>query len=165
MPSGRSDFYEQFKEGIVMSAECCATNGNVMILACSGGSNVGQLANQAAVELTKEGFGKMFCLCGVGGHLSGFVRSARDVPEMVAVDGCDIGCARAILEHAEVPSKRYLVVTELGIEKNKEPAKRFSVRAIPTQIFFDKKGKEVHRHEGFMSETDIDRVFKQMGVS
>lgn len=35
-----------------------------MILACSGGSNVGQLSNQAAIELTQEGFGKMFCLAG-----------------------------------------------------------------------------------------------------
>jgi uncharacterized metal-binding protein len=46
-----------------MAEECCATNGNIMILACSGGSNVGQLSNQAAVDLTQEGFGKMFCLC------------------------------------------------------------------------------------------------------
>ena len=29
-----------------------------MILACSGGSNVGQLSNQAAIELTQEGFGE-----------------------------------------------------------------------------------------------------------
>ena len=63
-----------------MANECCATGGNVMILACSGGSNVGQLSNQAAVELTREGFGKMFCLAGIGGQLSGFVQSARDVP-------------------------------------------------------------------------------------
>jgi uncharacterized metal-binding protein len=91
-----------------------------MILACSGGSNVGQLSNQAAVDLTQEGFGKMFCLAGVGGHLGGFVQSAKDVPQMVAIDGCDIGCAKAILEHAEVPIKSYLVLTDLGIEKNKD---------------------------------------------
>ncbi len=103
-----------------MAEDCCTTNGNIMILSCSGGSNVGQLANQAAVELTQEGFGKMFCLAGVGGHLGGFVQSARDVPEMVAVDGCEIGCAKAILEHAEVPMKGYLVLTGIGIEKNKD---------------------------------------------
>jgi uncharacterized metal-binding protein len=40
-----------------------------MILACSGGSNVGQLSNQAAVDLIREGFSKMFCLAGIGGHL------------------------------------------------------------------------------------------------
>ncbi len=103
-----------------MTENCCEGNGNIMVLTCSGGSNVGQLANQAAVELTQEGFGKMFCLAGVGGHLGGFVQSAKDVPEMVAVDGCDIGCAKAILEHAEVPLKRYIVLTGMGIEKNKE---------------------------------------------
>ena len=57
-----------------MAEDCCATNGNIMILACSGGSNVGQLSNQAAVELTREAFGKMYCLAGVGALLSGFVR-------------------------------------------------------------------------------------------
>jgi uncharacterized metal-binding protein len=90
-----------------------------MILACSGGSNVGQIANRAAVELTREESGKMFCLAGIGGHLSGFVQSARDVPQMIAIDGCETGCAKTTLEHAEVAMKGYLVVTGLGIEKNK----------------------------------------------
>jgi uncharacterized metal-binding protein len=102
-----------------MAEECCVPNGNVMILACSGGSNVGQLANQAAVELTQEGFGKMYCLAGIGGHLGGFVQSARDVPQMIAVDGCPTGCARTILEQAEVPVRSYPVLTDLGIAKNK----------------------------------------------
>ncbi|MFH1489761.1 MAG: putative zinc-binding protein [Pseudomonadota bacterium] len=61
-----------------MAEECCAINGNVMLLACSGGSNVGQLSNRAAVELTQEGFGKIYCLAGVGGLLSGFVQSVKD---------------------------------------------------------------------------------------
>ena len=39
---------------------------------------------------------------------------------MVAIDGCPIGCAKAILEKGDVPLKSYLVVTELGIEKNHE---------------------------------------------
>ena len=91
-----------------------------MILACSGGSNVGQLSNRAAVELTQEGFGKMYCLAGIGGLLSGFVQSAKDVPQMVAIDGCSLSCARAVLENAEIPLRNYLVVTDLGIEKNKD---------------------------------------------
>ena len=102
-----------------MAEECCVPGGNVMILACSGGSNVGQLANQAAVELTQEGFGKMYCLAGIGGHLGGFVQSAKDVSEMVVIDGCPTCCSKAILEHAEVPVKSYVVLTDLGIEKNK----------------------------------------------
>jgi uncharacterized metal-binding protein len=99
--------------------DCCAGGGNVMILACSGGSNVGQLSNQAAIELTQEGFGKMFCLAGIGSQLSGFVQSAKDVPVMIAIDGCAVGCAKAILKNAQVPLSNYLVLTEEGLEKNK----------------------------------------------
>jgi uncharacterized metal-binding protein len=103
-----------------MNESCCTGGKNVMILACSGGSNVGQLSNQAAVELTGEGFGKMFCLAGIGGQLSGFVQSARDVPDMVVIDGCSVGCARAILKQVQVPLRNHVVLTDAGIEKNKD---------------------------------------------
>jgi uncharacterized metal-binding protein len=103
-----------------MADNCCADGGEVMLLACSGGSNVGQLANQAAVELTQEGFGKMFCLAGIGGELSGFVQSARDVTEMVVIDGCSVGCGKAIFAKAGVPLKNYVVITDEDIEKNKD---------------------------------------------
>lgn len=102
-----------------MGSDCCTAGRNVMIRVCSGGSNVGQLANQATVQLTREGFGKMFCLAGIGGRLSGFVQSAKDVPAMVAIDGCEVGCAKAILDQAGVPLRDYAVLPDLGIEKNK----------------------------------------------
>jgi uncharacterized metal-binding protein len=103
-----------------MAQDCCQPTINTMILACSGGSNVGQLANQAAIELTREGFGKISCLAGVGAHLSGFVQSARDITNLVVLDGCEVGCAKGVLEQAEVPLRGYLVITALGIEKNKD---------------------------------------------
>ena len=102
-----------------MSQDCWTITAPRMILACAGGSNVGQLSNQVAVELTQEGFGKLFCLAGVGAHLSGFVQSARDIDELVVIDGCEIGCSKAILEHADITLKNYLVISEMGIEKNK----------------------------------------------
>jgi len=89
-----------------------------MILACSGGSNVGQLSNQAAVELTQEGFGKMSCLAGVGGKLSGFLQSVKDAPDLVVIDGCPVGCAKAIFREAGLPLRNHVVITELGIEKD-----------------------------------------------
>ena len=66
-----------------MAENCCTTAVPIMILACAGGSNVGQLSNQAAVELTEEGLGKLFCLAGIGANLSGFVQSARDIAQLV----------------------------------------------------------------------------------
>ena len=118
-----------------MTEDYRSTNGNIMLLACSGGSNVGQLANQVAVELTQEGFGKMFCLAGIGGNLSSFVQSAKDTPRMIAIDGCDVGCAKAILERAEVPLKDYIVLTTLGIEKNKDfDLKDLEVQRVKEEI-------------------------------
>jgi uncharacterized metal-binding protein len=123
-----------------MSQDCCTNTAPRMILACAGGSNVGQLSNQAAVELTQEGFGKLFCLAGVGSHLSGFVQSARDIGDLVVIDGCEIGCAKAILEHADIPVKNYLVISAMGIEKNK------NLKLNPAEIDRVKQGvKEIFR--------------------
>ena len=52
----------------------------------------------------------------------------------------------------------------IDVSKNRKMSKRFRTRAIPTQIFFDEKGKEVYRHEGFMSKKAIEKQLKKMGV-
>lgn len=93
-------------------------DGNAILLTCSGASNVGQMSHQAVVELAQEGFGKFYCLAGIGAHLSKFVQGAKDNPEVVVIDGCPIGCAKKIVEHAEISASKYLIVTKLGIEKN-----------------------------------------------
>jgi len=118
-----------------MSQACCEANETIMIVACSGVSNVGQLSNQAAVELTREGFGKMFCLAGIGGHLSGFVQSAKDMPQMIAVDGCPVCCSSATLQNAEIPVKNHLVLTDLGIEKTNDfDLKREEIQTVKEAV-------------------------------
>ncbi len=100
-----------------MSDTNCNYAQKILIITCSGGSNLGQLSNQAAVELTKEGFGEIFCLAGIGAKMSGFVQSAKDVKEMVLIDGCDKACGKAILENAGVEVKKHVAVSQLNIEK------------------------------------------------
>lgn len=41
---------------------------------------------------------------------------------------------------------------------------RFKVRMIPTQIFFDAKGKEIKRHIGFMDKANIVKELKAAGL-
>ena len=55
-------------------------------------------------------------------------------------------------------------VVYIDVDKFPDQVKRFGIRVIPTQIFFDQKGKEVYRHEGFLSEKEIVAQFKKMGV-
>ena len=54
-----------------MDEKCLCEPTEILMFPCSGGSNVGQIANRAAVELTQENVGKVFCLAGIGGHVSG----------------------------------------------------------------------------------------------
>ena len=69
-----------------------------------------------------------------------------------------------ILEKLEKEYAGRAAVIFFDVWKDPKPAHRFGIRAIPTQIFFDKEGKEVFRHEGFLSEEEIVRRFKDMGV-
>jgi len=43
-------------------------------------------------------------------------------------------------------------------------SRKHQVRLIPTQIFFDGSGKELYRHEGFMSEDDIRRKLRSLSM-
>lgn len=43
-------------------------------------------------------------------------------------------------------------------------AQDYRVQMIPTQIFFDAKGKEVTRHMGFMDKADILKTLKKAGL-
>jgi thioredoxin 1 len=50
------------------------------------------------------------------------------------------------------------------VNKKKSAIKKYKVRLIPTQVFLDSKGKEVHRHEGFYPEEDIDKFLESEGL-
>ena len=94
-------------------------SSDVLLFACAGGSNVGQISNDAAIALEKAGVGSLFCLAGVGGHVEGMVRKTQAAGCTIAIDGCDVGCARKTLEAAGINPTVHVVVTALGIEKAK----------------------------------------------
>jgi len=89
----------------------------VMILACSGCSYAGQLANRAAVELSREGFGRMSCLAALGAHLENYIQSARLAPRIAAINGCDVACTSCTLDHLGISHSTKIVVTHAGIPK------------------------------------------------
>ncbi len=56
------------------------------------------------------------------------------------------------------------VVKIIDVYENPEAANRYEIRVVPTQIFLDKDGNVVFRHEGFFSKEEIVKIFKDMGV-
>ena len=52
----------------------------------------------------------------------------------------------------------------IDVREDSAAAKRFGIQMIPTQIFFDAKGKEVSRHIGFMDKADLVKGLQAAGL-
>ena len=105
-----------YSENTDVTCECKAED--IIFLPCSGGSNCGQITNQVAVKLDEEGVGHIYCLAGIGAHVDGMVESARGAKRIVALDGCQVACAKKTIEHAGLDVTDWICVTEEGVEKN-----------------------------------------------
>jgi uncharacterized metal-binding protein len=98
---------------------CCAAPK--LIFACSGAADVGHISDLAARKLTAEGAGKMFCLAGVGGRVSGIMASTEAAQSILAIDGCPLDCTRKTLEEAGFKQFEHLRLADMGLEKGKTP--------------------------------------------
>ena len=84
----------------------------------------------------------------------------------------DLGASRCIPCKMMVPildglKKEYegrMQVDFIDVWQNPDAGKQYAVKMIPTQIFFDAKGQEIYRHEGFFAKEDILAKWKQLGV-
>ncbi|MDP3284728.1 MAG: thioredoxin domain-containing protein [Desulfobacterales bacterium] len=97
---------------------------------------------------------------------------AENIPAKGTVTMIDLGAKSCIpckmmapiLDKMEKEYAGKAVVHFYDVWEDREPAVRFGIRVIPTQIFFNTEAREVYRHEGFMSESEIVRQLTQMGV-
>jgi thioredoxin 1 len=95
-----------------------------------------------------------------------------DLPAKGMVTMIDLGAKKCIpckmmapiLVKMEKVYKGKAAVVFIDVWEHPEQAQRFGIRAIPTQLFFDKNSKEVYRHTGFMSEKAIVEQLDKMGV-
>jgi len=102
------------------SSSCCGGGGKTVLLyACSGGANVGEIADKAARELMCAGQGTMFCLAGLGGDIQGMVQTARDADVNLVIHGCPMDCAKKTFDRHGITNYKQIKVTDLGIEKVK----------------------------------------------
>lgn len=102
-----------------MSCSCSCKGSVGVALACSGASNVGQLTNEAAKRLDAEKLSRFYCLAGPGGDIDAMVKTVKDSSPVLVIDGCPVACGKLIMERSGVTDYQYVVVTDLGIEKNR----------------------------------------------
>lgn len=109
---------------------CACSGGPKLIFACSGAADVGEIADHAARQLTKEGFGKMFCLAGIGGRVNNIMMSTQSASKILAIDGCPLDCVKHCLQQAGFNEFSHIRVTDLGLEKCKSPATAENVNKV-----------------------------------
>jgi thioredoxin 1 len=70
-----------------------------------------------------------------------------------------------ILKELKSQYQGKLEVVIIDVWENPDQAKKYNIKLIPTQIFYDSRGKELFRHEGFSSKEDILGKWKEFGIN
>ena len=98
--------------------------------------------------------------------------SYADIPRKGIVTMLDLGADNCIpckmmapiIEKLEKDYNGKADIIFIDVWKDSKQAERFKISSIPTQIFYDKNGKEVWRHVGFLKEASIVEKLKELGV-
>nr|WP_144082408.1 thioredoxin family protein [Desulfocurvibacter africanus] len=101
-----------------------------------------------------------------------FAEEVPQVPVPGMVTMVDLGAKSCIpckmmepiLAELEKEYEGRAAIVFIDVYKHHEQVERFGLRAIPTQIFFDKSGNEVMRHTGFMDKQSIEAELAKLGV-
>jgi uncharacterized metal-binding protein len=88
-----------------------------LVYACSGCSNVAQLANTLAVRLDRSGVAEMSCIAGLGGHVRSLVNKARSGRRIYALDGCPLQCVENCLKQHGLHADVHLILSHYGLRK------------------------------------------------
>ena len=90
-----------------------------LVYSCSGCSSAAQMSKQMALWLDRHGKAEMSCIAGVGGGVTGLVKTARSNRAIIALDGCVLACASACLSQAGVAPDSHIVLSEFEVKKRK----------------------------------------------
>ncbi|MCJ2165104.1 MULTISPECIES: putative zinc-binding protein [unclassified Pseudodesulfovibrio] len=113
---------------------CSCEAAPKFVFSCSGAADVGEVADQAARELSRQGKIKMFCLAGIGGKVSGIVKSTEAADQIVAIDGCPLNCARKTLEEAGFSGFEHVELDGLGLKKGESPASAENIDIVVQEV-------------------------------
>ncbi|MDP3481670.1 MAG: thioredoxin family protein [Desulfoprunum sp.] len=69
-----------------------------------------------------------------------------------------------IMEELEKEYKGKAAIVFIDVWENPGAGDKYDIKLIPTQIFYDAKGKEMSRHEGFYEKAAIVAELTKLGV-
>lgn len=106
---------------------------------------------------------------GLAADLDAMLSKAKTEKKIVMLELGSVGCdpceqMKPVMEKLSRTYKGTLEVIFVDVRKDTEPARRFRVFGIPTQVFLDGNGKEFHRHIGYYDYDSIVPVLMKAGI-
>lgn len=103
--------------------------------------------------------------------LVGVLVQAEDKPKITFIELGSVNCIpckkmQPVMKSIE---KKYgsqikIIFYDVWKSKDKDKAEKYKIRLIPTQVFLNEKGEEIHCHEGFYPEEEIDKFLQSKGL-
>jgi uncharacterized metal-binding protein len=88
-----------------------------LVYSCSGCSSAAQMANHVALRLDRRGVAQMSCIAGVGGDVPALLKIARSGRFIIAIDGCQLACAKQCLARHGIQAQRHVLLNRCGVQK------------------------------------------------
>ena len=117
----------------------------------------------------------IFSGCVLLGSIAGSFTAKAEVPQAPVpgkVTMVDIGAKECIpckmmipiMEELEKEYKDRAAIVFIDVWVNRGAGQKYGIKLIPTQIFYDAKGKEMLRHEGVLQKEAIIAELTKLGV-
>lgn len=100
------------------------------VLACSGCSHAGELADRTARRLHELGVARMSCLAGVGGRVKSIVDTIQHASGILMIDGCLLECGGNSLRLAGLTDFQHFKLHEFGVRKHDSAVREETVLAL-----------------------------------
>ena len=114
-------------------SQCSCQAAPKLIFPCSGASDVGELTDRAARQMTRDGAGKVYCLAGIGGRVGVIMETTRAAAKVLVIDGCPQECARKTIEEAGFTGFEHLTLASLGLNKGSSPVTDQHLRLVASK--------------------------------
>jgi len=128
-------------------------------------ARIRSIGQRMSIEISKSWTAKQYTLA-----MNNPVDKARKSGKPTLVDFGASGCRPCdmmtpILDSLKKEYAGKVNVVFIHVGKEQVLAARYGIQSIPVQVFFDKQGKEVFRHEGFYPKEDILAQFRERGIN
>ncbi len=107
--------------------------------------------------------------CSSAEDIDAVLSKAKAEGRIVMLELGSVGCIpceqmKPVMHKLRETYANKIEVIFIDVRRENKTGRRFGVNMIPTQVFLDKAGKEVHRHIGFYSYEEIVPVLKKAGI-